>query len=317
MTWRVRYKRVAPQGYADMDTLTFARKDLWKVASLPWRGMASTNAVSKKERLMNKSTEAIIKLYDEVTRDLMDDLEDSFCEQFYIDGTTTANAKLMHGIESFLSNNGTLASGLVGAPNSTFAGLDCTLGAYGGTWTPGSGHNWPDGRGDASQSYDFWSPLIVDYTNTGWTAGTKTWPNTCLEATRFAILNTHRNKSKRGRLDLIMLSMDLYRSFMDKVATEERIVIERGKKQSLLIALGYPDVISYDGVDVTTEYGVPSATGYLLNTSMMELRSLQGQLFVPEGPAYDEATKTYRFSVDFFGNTTWNPRHFGALKALS
>lgn len=29
---------------------------------------------------------------------------------------------------------------------------------------------------------------------------------------------------------------------------------------------------------------------------------MQGQLFVPEGPDYDVASKSWRFSIDFFGN---------------
>ena len=40
----------------------------------------------------------------------------------------------------------------------------------------------------------------------------------------------------------------------------------------------------------------------------MELCSLQGQLFVPEGPDYDIAGMSYRFSIDYFGNLRCNPR---------
>jgi hypothetical protein len=41
----------------------------------------------------------------------------------------------------------------------------------------------------------------------------------------------------------------------------------------------------------------------------MELMSLQGQLFVVEGPDYDIQTKSWRTSVDFFGNMWCNPRY--------
>ena len=44
---------------------------------------------------------------------------------------------------------------------------------------------------------------------------------------------------------------------------------------------------------------------------------MQAQVFVPEGPEMDIATKSWRFSVDFFGNTCWNPKFFLALKNLS
>jgi hypothetical protein len=43
---------------------------------------------------------------------------------------------------------------------------------------------------------------------------------------------------------------------------------------------------------------------------MMELLSLQSQLFVPEGPDFDISGQSYRFSVDFFGNAKFNPRAF-------
>jgi hypothetical protein len=49
----------------------------------------------------------------------------------------------------------------------------------------------------------------------------------------------------------------------------------------------------------------------------MELRSMQGQLFVPEGPDYDVASKSWRFSIDFFGNLVFNPRQSEAALALA
>jgi hypothetical protein len=43
----------------------------------------------------------------------------------------------------------------------------------------------------------------------------------------------------------------------------------------------------------------------------MELRSLQPQLFVPEGPDFDIAGQSWRFAVDFYGNMMFaSPRNF-------
>jgi hypothetical protein len=53
---------------------------------------------------------------------------------------------------------------------------------------------------------------------------------------------------------------------------------------------------------------MPSGVGYGLNVDQMELMSLQGQLFVVEGPDYDLQTKSWKTSVDFFGNLVCNPR---------
>jgi hypothetical protein len=301
MDWKVQFKRAPMQGYADSDTLTFARKDRWKTAQLPWRGYAATDSMTKKERLMNKNTEAIVKVYEQVTTNLLEDLEDQFGDELYIDGNASGNAKRLHGIESFMGNSGAATNGYIATPSDTYAGLTTGLGDYGGTWSSSGGSTtWPTGVGDAH--YDFWSPLIVDYTDTLWQATTKTWPNTCREALSYGIVKSKKNKSKRGQTDLILLNDELYRQFYNKLSDAERLVVKRGDGKNGLYALGFTDVINYDGTDVSYEYGVPVNTGYGWCMDQLELCSLQAQLFVPEGPDFDIASQSYRFSIDFFGN---------------
>ena len=116
-------------------------------------------------------------------------------------------------------------------------------------------------------------------------------------------------------MDLILFEQSLWRPLLDALATKERIVIERGQKQSPLIALGYNDIVDYDGVELTWEYGLPGGVGYGFNCDEMEVMSMQDTMFSPTGPVYDEATMTYRFSIDYFGNCSWNPRAFAAFKA--
>jgi hypothetical protein len=314
--WKVRYKRAPMQGYADSDTLTFSRRDRWKTAQLDWRGYASTDSMTKLERLKNKNTEAIIKIYSEIATNLMDDLDDQFGDEFYIDGNASGNSKRIHGIESFLGTSGVQTFGFVGSPNSTYAGLVCTLGQYGGAWSvDGSGNvQWPTGTGDAH--YDFWAPLIVSYTNGSWSAATKTWPNTCREALSYGIVKGKKNKSKKGMLDLITLNDELYRQFYSLLSSEERLCVTRGDKKDGMYALGFGDAINLDGTEITYEYGIPTGNGYGWAMEQMELMSLQPQLFVPEGPDFDIASQSYRFSIDFFGNLKANPRYFTAFKAL-
>lgn len=310
MEWRVQYRRVPMTGYADMDVVTFSRQDRWKIANLDWRGYSIADAMSKKEKLMNKSDEAIIKLYSETTELLVQDIEDAFCEEYYVDGTTAANSKKMHGIESFLATGGsvTVAAGYK-APSQTYAGLKTDLGNYGGTWTG----SWPDGVGDTTQSYDFWSPILLDYTHaTAWSDGV-TWANNCRQVLRVGIIKAQRNKAKKGQLEFILVDDAMYRQLLDKVTGSERIIVDRGEK-SKLTYLGFRDVINLDGVDVTWEYGIPAATGYGFNTMQMETRSLQDQLFVNDGPDYDPVTKTWRFAIDFFGNSVWNTKFFPKWK---
>ena len=303
-------------GYADSDTLTFSRRDRWKTAQIDWRGYAITDSMTKQERLENKSVEAIVKLYDGIARNLMDDVEDQFCDEFYINGYGSGNARRIHGIESFLNGATAQAGNFVGVNAATYANLSTVQGNYGGLWNSSSSlGTWPIGTGDAH--FDFWSPLIVDYTNTAWSSATKTFANTAVESTRFGIVHSRKNKSKKGMLDFIMYNDELYRLFVSIVDSKERVMIDRGKKSSGLQTLGFDDVINFDGCDITYEYGVPANVGYGWNADQMELRSMQGQLFVPEGPDYDVASKSWRFSIDFFGNIVFNPRYFVKFMQLS
>jgi hypothetical protein len=318
LDWKVRYKRAPMQGYADMDTLTFSRRERWKTATLDWRGYAATDSMTKKERLMNKNVEAIVKVYSEIAANLMEDMEDQFGDELYIDGNASGNSKRIHGLESFLAGTGSGASaGYVEPPSDTYAGLSTVLGNYGGSWSVNGSSQveWPSGYGDAH--YDFWSPLIVDYTDSAWAATTDTWVNTCREAIRYGVIKGRRNKSKRGMLDLILLDNELFRLLEEKIEGNERVVVNRGEK-SALVSLGFNDTVNFEGIDITYEYGVPANVGYGLCTECMELCSLQDTLFAPFGPDFDIATQSHRFSIDFFGNLKiGSPRNFVKWKATS
>lgn len=305
---RVRFKRAPMIGYADGDSLTFSRRDRWKTSELDWRGYSVTDAMTKKERLMNKSKEQIIDIYADVGKALMDDIDDQFGEEFYIDGNATGNSKRIHGIESWFGSTGSPATnGYVAVPSDTYAGLVTTLGNYGGAWaTSGGNVTWPTGTGDAH--YDFWTPLIVDYGNSSFQAATDNWVNNCVEALRFAIIKSKKNKTKKGMIDYITLDDELYRLFLGVNDSKQQIRISRNESVGL-VALGFTDVTNFDGVDITYEYGMPSSIGYGLNVDYLELMSLQPQLFVVEGPDYDIETKSWRTSIDFFGNMWGNPRY--------
>lgn len=317
MDWKVRYKRAAMTGYADGDSLSFARKERHKTAKLPMRGYSATDSVTKAEQLQNKSTEAIVNIFSNTASMLKDDIEDQFGEEFYIDGNATGNTKRIHGFESFLGNGGAAAAGYIATPSDTYADLSTALGNYGGSWaTNGSSQvTWPIGTGDSH--YDFWSPLIVDYTDTLWAAGTDTWANNCIEAVRFAITHQGRNKSKKAMMDVILLDPELYRQYLQANESKQQINVRRGDKPGGLVALGFTDVFNQDGVEITREYGLPANVGYGIPVEQCELISWQNQLFVPEGPDMEISTKSYRFSIDFFGNLKCNPRYFTKFMSVT
>jgi hypothetical protein len=306
MDWKVKYKRVKLEGFQDGDTLTFSRKERYKTAELDWRGYSATDSMSKGEFLQNRNAEAIIKLYSSIAEDLMDDAEDCFGEEFYINGTTAANSRRLHGIESFMGCTASAGNG-VGVPTDTYAGLSCVPGYYGGTWDSGTLPGWPHGKGDTH--YDFWSPMIVDYGDASFFgANLDTWAENCVEAIALAIIKSKKSKSAKGQLDVIFVDDEMYRKYLTIARGKEQINVTRGQA-SQLTSLGFTDVFNQDGTDITWEYGMPNGVGYGFNCDMMELRSMQAQVFVPEGPEFDIASKSWKFSIDFFGNLVFNPKY--------
>lgn len=323
MDWKVRFRRSPLTGYADGDTLTFARVNKWKTANLDWRGYTVQDSMTKMETLQNRSTEAIIKLYDNVMRILKDDIDDQFGDEFYVDGNASGNSKRIHGFESCLGDGGNTinittgaertanAADRVAAPSDTYAGLSTALGNYGGSWTG----SWPDGSGDSH--YDFWSPIIAATDSEDYGTTNDNWADQGDQVLRYAGIQARKNKSKRGMLDLFVITRTMYEEFLGLIDSKERFISRPGRQEGSLAKLGFTDTVNWDGIDVTSEFGIPDDSGYGINVDSLELRSMQSQLFVPTGPDYDVASKSYRFDVDFMGNLVMNPRDMVKLEVVT
>lgn len=331
LDYKVRYRRSPMSGFVDGDTLTFSRQNRHRTAQLPWRGYSAQDQITGFEKEKNKGDQAIIKIFSELAKFLVDDVTDQLGDEPYIDGNASGNTKRWMGIETLFNNGGAGTKQPVATPSGTYATNRTDLGNYGGAWSAtGSTVNattgdWPTGTGDAH--FDFWSPLIVDYTSaiatssaagtTGWAAATKTWANTCLEALRYGIINSQKNKSKEGMLDLITLEGELYRLLKDKLQSEERVNTSPGGDTGLS-KLGFKDTIMIDGVEVTSEYGIPRGVGYGWNIDCVQINSLLDVLIKARGPDYDLASDAYRFAVFVMGNMRFEAiRQFVKWQAVS
>lgn len=316
--WPIQYAEAPIEGYADTQSITFPQRNYWKKAQLPWRGYVASDAMTYQQRLMNAGPEAIIDRYNSITKMLMQGMTQKLGDEIYVDGNASSNTKRFHGLESFFSTSGVSSRQPIGLPNDTYADLVCTLGNYGGTWTSTGGNtDWPKGTGDPE--YDFWSPVVVNFTSTvaanlgGWTSATKTWPNTCREAIRYGIMVQQRNDMAQDNLDVALFNMELFRQFKDKVESNERVVVA---KDEGLWKLGFRDVMNYDGVDISSEYGVPVDTGYGISFMNLELRSQQPELFKVHGPEEDITDLSIKFLISNFGNFYFNPRRMVKWAAL-
>jgi hypothetical protein len=309
--WRVKYKRNTLTPYADGDVLTFARVNRHKQAEVVNdRGYVSPESMGHIDTRQNSGQEAIVNLWSEKNSDIEEDLRENFCDQLYIDGYASGNGRRIMGVESCLGSDGTgLAPGFA-KPSDTYADISTIPGNYGGNWSNGT---YPEGSGDAQ--YDFWSPILVDYTSevaNAYTSSDRIWANTCNEALRRLITYCRRQKSKKGMLDLVMIELELFRQFKDFQEQYKQIPVVAGEALAMR-NLGF-DVLSLDGATLSTEFGMPTGTGYGFNIDHMELCSMNETVFRTIGPIYNEETDSYRWSVSFLGNTKLNPRFLGKLK---
>lgn len=333
--WRMKYRRADIEPNDGSQPVSIAQQNKWIKASLDYRGYAVADAMTKRERLKNRGPSAIIKVFENMIPDLIKDLDDSMGDEFYVDGNATGNEQRWHGVESFMGSNGTVTIGTqTGAattgssvtadpcayPSDTYAGISTIPGSYGGTWTG----SWPNGSGDPE--YDFNSPVLVNYPSTYFSA-TKTFAANGKLAVRFGIMKTRRNSSKSGGLDMILMENEMYRKFLEILDTKERFMASGSEMKEL----GFGEMVSFDGVDVGFEYGLPapggngtqtlttnsdSMLGYGFNVDEMQFLSMQSGIFESEGPDYDIASRTWRVVVDNIGNLKFaSPRHFLKIAA--
>lgn len=311
LDWKVRHKRTTMRPFSDSGTVTFARQDKRKTAQMPMRAYTVAQSINESDKLQNSGNEAIVKLYAGMIKELLDDIRDQFCEELVtVDGYAAGSDDRIMGLESMFGASSS-GSSLAGTNSDSYGQLSTTRGAYGGSWSG----TWPDGRG--SSQYDFWTPLVVNYTGTlaagsgGWSSATKTWYNTCVEAIRYAILNTARNGDD---LDFILLEKNLYRLLLDHAELNERLVVNRNQ-DSAMTKLGFKG-INVDGTDIYWEVGLNSGVGYGLCMDKMELCSWQKQLFVNKSD-FDLETVSDRALVQFYGNLKIEcPRTFCKFAAL-
>jgi hypothetical protein len=328
--WNVRYRNAPVSGNTGDTPRTFSRINMWKKAELPWRGFTTTDAIYRREMLENRGQQALVDVASKMAERLQESLEQHLSYQPYRDGNASGHENDFHGMESFLGHSGTVdesASGVAdpdagggaadrfGYPDDNYAGLSTKLGYYGGGRIGGTTGVWPDVPVDPE--LDFYSPLIINYNANSFhgASGGTTWKDNCVFAVREGIHGCKRNDTKEAQIDMVVLDRGLYVTLLNTYKDQERIVVER---ENGLRALGFSDVVSLDGVELTSEYAVPNGAGYGISIGNMELRCLENQLMVAEGPFFSEETQSYRYACSTLGNFRFkSPRNFFKLAAVT
>jgi len=325
LNWQVRYRNQPVTGNNGETPRVFARQNLWVDANLPYRGYQVTDSIYKKEMLENRGQQALINVAGKMASRLQESMEQHLAKEVWIDGNKAGNELRFHGIESMMATDGTIkiddgtkraanAADMFGWPADTYAGINTGLGSVAGSQLEGV---WPNGVCDPE--YDFYSPIVVNYTSTafqGLTGATgSTWFDNCVVATREGIHQAKRNDTRESQIDMVILDRKMFIEYLTKLDSKERAIVTRTNG---LKAYGFNDVFEQDGVEISTEYAVPAGCGYGLSINNMELRCMEGSLMTAEGPFYNEDTQAYRYVVSVLANLKFrSPRNFFKLAALA
>jgi hypothetical protein len=326
--WNVRFRNAPVTGNTGETPRTFARINMWKRPSLPWRGFTTTDAIYRREMLENRGQQALVDVASKMAQRLQESLEQHLSYQPYRDGNLPGAENDFHGLDSFLGYDGTVHEGATGVatkrttsntsdrygyPEDNYATLSTQLGFYGGGRINATTGQWPNTPVDPE--LDFYSPVIINYNSTGWQGGNQNWRSNCVFAMREGIHQCKRNDTKDSQIDMVVLDRQLYIQFLNSYRADERIAVS---KETGLRALGFSDAVSLDGVDITSEYACPNGRGYGISIGNMELRCLENQLMVSEGPFYDEETQSYRYACSSLGNLKFvSPRNFFLLAPVT
>lgn len=313
--WRLEMTLVPLQAFTSGDTITFAQSDRFKTATLDPRAVTVGDQIDVLQMEMNKGEEAIVKLMESIVPGMTRSITQQWNRVAYQDGNATTTA--VHGFDSFTNLGVNSTNQPIVFPSDTYAGLSTVLGtAGGGSWEQVSSlSNWPDGVGD--EQHDFWTPLIVNPTSNnagvaGWANATKTWASTCIEALRYGITFQNKNVADReDALDLIIMPSNRYRQYQNNLDSKENTFVTRGDGRSGLYRLGWGDVVNFEGIDITSEYGTPTNTAYGWSFGNVLLASWQDRLFKSMQKDWDPTTLSWRFVILFFGNFFFTtPRYF-------
>lgn len=322
--WRIQYRLHPMEGNTGETPRTFDRKNLYQTAILDWRGYQATDAISERELQEAKdSKNALIKVIDGFSDRIETSIKQGLAQQAYVDGNASGNEKFWHGLESFMGATQTVnsstgaaqtanAADFVGYPNDTYAALNTNLADKGGAQYAGS--VWPNGNADPE--YDYWTPLLVNYTCTGFGGGADTWAAQGDEAMRFGIIHSQRNHLGFP-VNEIWLARNLYYDFLNLIDAKEQIITngDTGKK-----GLGFGNKVLFDGQTVTWDTAIANNVGYGLNFKNISLRCMYDSVVTvaKDDVFYDPYTQYINAAAKHLGNLKFqSPRNFVKFLTLA
>jgi len=318
----LKYRRTRLAGYRDLQRQQWTRHEKTKVLELPWRGLNANEMYSDLELRQNRGRAARVKLFANKLGDMKEELEEDFGRIFYQDGEATGFTDHPHGIQSFMSHTGAVATDAFATTlNDTYGGLSTARGAYGGTVKGGgapSGTNFES----SDPEWDFLSPVLVNALYNDGSAALS-WATDACSILGRAITHAQRGKGRKHQLDVFTMDAENYNALKDQQRSKERITVNPGSDRSLMVSLGFKNIMMVDGVDVMIDRDTPATTGgstsvalraYGWNFGAMALHLLpdegKKQFWNRTHDYFEPDDGSYRFIVGLWGNFKFRPRYF-------
>lgn len=242
------------------------------------------------------------------TEDFMKDL----AYRVYVDGAATGSYDI-YGFESLFGASAVASDARVGTPTGSYAGVTCTLGTYGGSWTAETDEAWPTGSG--SDNYGFWAPLEIDTTNTKWSDSTKTFAKNWQEQVSWAIAMMESRNDESP--DSVLLTPHMWQQARNNVLNNQRFELTTNKDK---IEAGIK-AMTLEGIDFITDGrivdGAGTGVGYLVTFSKIRVCCMGSQL-VETDRDFDLTTKNRQWHLDSHLNMAFeSPCYFGKFVAIS
>lgn len=316
--WQLEFSQPTMYAHGDGSMIDFTNHDAFRQAVLPWSGYVASDSITMKQKEMNKGDEALINLFQTKNNRLVKKIQNGLAAEMYKDGGLSGRENTIYGLESFLDKRTTPgAADRVAEPGDTYGGLNTNLADQGGSWSANLStsnnatlaNDWPDGQGDVE--YDYFSPKLVNWSSTGWNTGAIDWETNCWRVIGQTITWLTIQGGDEGMPEICILASNLFQGYKNHEEAIRRINIPHKTANDL----GFEgNVLNQDGCAISADFDCPANTGYMINTSTVEIKSLMSELLWMRGPNEDPRSGyAALWAVGFYGQPQFQPKYVAKL----
>jgi len=340
--WLIEAKEMSAQPYQAYQTLNFNNDNFNITAAVTPEWWVVDSGQDITERIMNSGTSTILDNYRRRLPKMGRAMSTFLAKALYADAATAAGANRPIGLGTFAKKHGSLATtngDRIAPPvaGTTYATLDISLGAYGGTWSANSAvkmnaalaTDWPDGQGDPTNAYDITSPRLYNENTNRWfdltsAAANSNWRTNCI-----AMLSRANTDLRMNSLDSMMPNVHVsgserYQNIKDKLRESYRDVMTHQASTDL----GYHNVLSFEDAAIDLDHECPADRTYSVCAQSMELyfygeatdegktamqvsddsQGIPGGIFTTFGPERPAGSLQNVWIMLAGGNTRYQPR---------